>query len=235
MWRAPTERRERTDEPDDTPDPRSKDDERVASDVEAPKLPLPALRLQALARPEVDVAAAFREHHPFVYRVLLCSGVPRPALDDAMQDVFLTVHRRRADYDGRAPLRHWLYGIAKGVGRNHGRKAMRRARRHAELPALRQAAEQEASVARRRTLALVDAFLRALNPDQREVFVLVHVDGMTAPEVAEMSGVGVNTVYSRLRLARTRFEELVRASSSERGSERGAQRGQEGGDHEGAQ
>ena len=32
---------------------------------------------------------------------------------------------------------------------------------------------------------------------------------MTAPEVAEMTGAGVNTVYSRLRLARARFEEIV--------------------------
>ena len=172
-------------------------------------MPVPLLPGPALACLEVDVAMAFREHHPFVYRVLLCTGVPRTALDDAVQDVFLTVHRRRRDYDGRAPLRHWIYGIAKGVGRNHGRKARGRARRHAELPALSQSPEQETSVARQQALVLVDDFLRALNPDQREVFVLVHIEGMTAPEVADMTGAGVNTVYSRLRLARARFEGIV--------------------------
>lgn len=179
------------------------------SDAEAQNLPVPLLSGSALACLEVDVAMAFREHHPFVYRVLLCTGVPRIALDDAVQDVFLTVHRRRRDYDGRAPLRHWIYGIAKGVGRNHERKARGRARRHAELPALSQSPEQESSVARSQALALVDDFLRALNPDQREVFVLVHIEGMTAPEVADMTGAGVNTVYSRMRLARARFEEIV--------------------------
>jgi RNA polymerase sigma-70 factor (ECF subfamily) len=185
------------------------------SDVEAQNLPVPLLAVSVLAPDEVDVAMAFREHHPFVYRVLLCTGVPRTALDDALQDVFLTVHRRRRDYDGRAPLRHWIYGIAKGVGRNHGRKARWRARRHADLPALAQSPEQEMSVARRQALALVDDFLRELNPDQREVFVLVHVEGMTAPEVARMTGARVNTVYSRLRLARARFEEIVAEPATE--------------------
>lgn len=177
----------------------------------------------ALARIDVDVAAAFREHYPFVYRVLLCTGVPRVLLDDAVQDVFLTVHRRRRDYDGRAPLRHWIYGIAKGIGRNHGRKARRFASRHAELPALRQSPEQELSLARRRVLRWVDEFLNALNPDQREVFVLVHVDGMTAPEVADMVGVSTNTVYSRLRLARTRFEAFAAARAEKEGDDGRAQ------------
>jgi RNA polymerase sigma-70 factor, ECF subfamily len=193
------------------------------SDVEAQNLPLPLLGPSALACLEVDVARAFREHHPFVYRVLLCTGVPRTALDDAVQDVFLAVHRRRRDYDGRAPLRHWIYGIAKGVGRNHGRKARGRARRHAELPALAQSPEQETSVARKQALALVDDFLRALNPDQREVFVLVHVEGMTAPEVADMTGARVNTVYSRLRLARARFEEIAAHRAAEESGDGRAQ------------
>jgi RNA polymerase sigma-70 factor (ECF subfamily) len=175
------------------------------------------------ARPEVDVAAAFREHYAFVYRVLLCTGVPRCAADDAVQDVFVTVHRRRRDYDGRAPLRHWVYGIAKGVGRNYGRKAQRRARRFAELPALAEPPEQEASVARARALGLADDFLRRLNPDQREVFVLLHVEGMTAPEVAAMVGVSVNTVYSRLRLARSHFEKLVAVRTAEEGGDGRAQ------------
>lgn len=188
------------------------------SDARAHDLPAALVGARALCSLHVDVAEAFREHHPFVYRVLLCTGVPRTALEDAVQDVFLTVHRRRRDYDGRAPLRHWIYGIARGVGRNHGRKARGRARRQAELvemPALSQAAEQESSLLRRQALELVDAFLRALNPDQREVFVLVHVEGMTAPEVAAMTCVSVNTVYSRLRLARARFEEIVAARGAE--------------------
>ena len=158
---------------------------------------------------EVDVTAAFQEHYRFVWRVLTCAGVPRSMLDDAVQDVFLTLHRRRRDYDGRAPMRHWLYGIARGVGRNYGRKALRAAKRQDELPSLSQRAPQEEAVAREQAAGAVEAFLEALNPEQREVFVLVHVESMPAPEIADMLGIGVNTVYSRLRLARKRFEALA--------------------------
>jgi DNA-directed RNA polymerase specialized sigma24 family protein len=41
------------------------------------------------------------------------------------------------------------------------------------------------------------------------------VEGMTAPEVARMTGARVNTVYSRLRLARARFEEIVAEPATE--------------------
>ena len=178
---------------------------------------------RAVAVREVDVGAAFREHYAFVWRVLLCTGVPRPVADDAVQDVFLTVHRRRRDYDGRAPLRHWIYGIAKGVGRNYGRKARRWAGRITELPALVEAPEQEDAVEHRRQLSVVDAVLAQLADVQREVFVLIHVEGMTAPEVAKMIDVSVNTVYSRLRLARARFEKLaveLAATGAEEGGRR---------------
>lgn len=169
----------------------------------------------ALAVDQVDVAAAFRDHYRFVWRVLVCAGVARAGLDDAVQDVFITVHRRRRDYDGRAPLRHWIYGIARGIGRNHGRKALRAAKRSDPLPpedkALPSAlaAPQDEAVARKQAQELVARFVETLNGDQREVFTLVHMEGMAVPEIADMLGAPVNTVYSRLRLARQRFETMV--------------------------
>ncbi|MEM6991141.1 MAG: sigma-70 family RNA polymerase sigma factor [Myxococcota bacterium] len=169
-----------------------------------------------VATVDVDVTAAFREHYRFVWRVLVSAGVPRSGVDDAVQDVFVTVHRRRRDYDGRAPLRHWIYGIARGVGRNHGRKASRKALRVQALdgeeratPALATTAGQETEVARRQAKDLVAAFVETLSDEQREVFTLVHMEGMAVPDIAAMLGAPVNTIYSRLRLARQRFEAMV--------------------------
>lgn len=158
---------------------------------------------------EVDVEAAFRAHHDFVWRVVRCQGVSEEAVDDAVQDVYLTVHRRRHDYDARAPLRHWLYGIAKGVGRNHARKARRQAVRRDQLPEVTRGPTQESSVQRAEVAQLLERFLRTMNPKLREVFVLTHIDGMAGPEVARMLGVELNTVYSRLRRARRRFETML--------------------------
>jgi RNA polymerase sigma-70 factor (ECF subfamily) len=41
------------------------------------------------------------------------------------------------------------------------------------------------------------------------VFVLADVEGMTGPEIADALGIAVNTVYSRLRLARRDFERAL--------------------------
>jgi RNA polymerase sigma-70 factor, ECF subfamily len=42
--------------------------------------------------------------------------------------------------------------------------------------------------------------------DQRDVFVFAEIEGLGAREIAAIVGANVNTVYSRLRLARARFE-----------------------------
>jgi DNA-directed RNA polymerase specialized sigma24 family protein len=54
-----------------------------------------------------------------------------------------------------------------------------------------------------------------LGPKQREVFVLIDIEGMSGPEAARALRESVNVVYSRLRLARGRFTEFVAAAVSD--------------------
>jgi RNA polymerase sigma-70 factor (ECF subfamily) len=49
-----------------------------------------------------------------------------------------------------------------------------------------------------------------LHDARREVFVLAELEQMTVPEIAELVGENVNTVYGRLRTARREFELAVR-------------------------
>ena len=62
---------------------------------------------------------------------------------------------------------------------------------------------------RREAEALVESFLATLDEDSRMVFVLVEIEGMTAPEVEVALGVKLNTVYSRLRRARAAFARVI--------------------------
>jgi RNA polymerase sigma-70 factor (ECF subfamily) len=55
----------------------------------------------------------------------------------------------------------------------------------------------------------VYSFLEELPAPQREVFVLAELELESAPDIASALGVPLNTVYSRLRLARARFEAWV--------------------------
>jgi hypothetical protein len=64
----------------------------------------------------------------FTWRVLGHLGVPQHAIDDAVQELWLVVHRRLPAFEARSSLKTWLFGIALNVARNHRRAEDRRQR-----------------------------------------------------------------------------------------------------------
>jgi RNA polymerase sigma-70 factor (ECF subfamily) len=156
---------------------------------------------------EEDLAALYAEHHEFVWRVLTNLGVPTAGVEDAVQDVFLVLHRRRDELDVRGSLRGLLFGIARRVARQHRRVAAR-PQRLGSVPDLA-GDDPDDAVARRQAAAIVAAFLDELDDDKRVVFVLADVEGNAMPEVAEMLGIKLNTAYSRLRAARLQFRTAI--------------------------
>ena len=161
-----------------------------------------------------ELAAVYQEHIGFVWRVVARMGVPREAVPDVAQDVFLVVHRRLPDFDGRASMRAWLAGICRGVVRNHLRANARRRRRLELLPP----PQADAPEAERMELGdLVARCIDGLDEDQRDALVLVDIEGLAPAEVARMLGISRNTIYSRIRLARAKLRERLAALSSEVG------------------
>jgi RNA polymerase sigma-70 factor (ECF subfamily) len=167
----------------------------------------------------LDLEEVYRVHHGLVWRSLRGLGVPEHAVDDAVQDVFVVVHRRRHAYDGRASLRKWVLGIARNVALKYRERTARHVARvdpvEDEPPATGAPGLDEA-MAERQAAVMVDRFLDTLDPDKRAVFVLADVEGLSAPEIADVLGVKLNTVYSRLRVARQKFEQAVARHRSER-------------------
>lgn len=151
----------------------------------------------------------YREHADFVWRVLLRFGIPEAQAEDVAHEVFLVVRRRLAGYDPASPFRAWLYGIARGVAANVRRSRERRENRLRVVEAPPAPPTPEEHVERSQAAALVERFLDTLGPAQREVFVLVDIEGMSGPEAARALGDNLNSVYSRLRLARNRFRQFA--------------------------
>ena len=171
----------------------------------------PPARAMALpVRFELD--QVYAEHAGFVFRVLRGMGVNEHLVADAVQDVFVVVHRRLPEFDGGAALRTWLFEIAYRVARDYRRKAQR-AHSHEPLPAeLRDAGPGPAEHAERNAaLRLLHALLDQLDDDKRAVLVLAEIEGLTAPEIAEITGVPLNTVYTRLRRARLALSSALAA------------------------
>lgn len=172
------------------------------------------LKLVDGAETPLTVAEIYREHVGFVRRSSIHLGIARAVADDVVHDVFLVVHRRLDDYDGRGSLRSWLYGITRRVVMHHRRSGQRRERREHRGPRPAPAPDPEMAVASVQAAEWIEGFIARLDPKQRAVFVLSDIEGLTAPEVAEATGMGLNVVYSRLRLARRRFERAVQRSNT---------------------
>jgi RNA polymerase sigma-70 factor (ECF subfamily) len=175
----------------------------------------------------------YAEHFRYVWRCLRALGVPDSALDDAVHDVFVVVQQKLAGFDGQAQVTTWLYAIALRIARRARATARKEAWRFApvdgtdetggEHSALRSAAgdEPEQALERGERLSLARRALARLDDDKREAFVLSQVEQRSAPEIADITGLPLNTVYSRVRAAKTAFRaELGRLELILRGKSR---------------
>ncbi len=136
---------------------------------------------------------------------------------DVVQDTLLAMARGIRDFRGASSISTWLYTIA----RSYCIKKHRRSKFAPTLPSSLDAdptmAERivdpskpadEALAGKHVELALEQA-IAALDPTYREVLVLRDVEGLTAPQVAEVLGVSVQAVKSRLHRARLSVRERV--------------------------
>jgi RNA polymerase sigma-70 factor, ECF subfamily len=172
--------------------------------------------------PHLRFDAVYDEWFEFVWRSARRLGVHEASLDDVAQDVFLVVYRRLAEFEGRSSLKTWLFGITLRVVADW-RRTKRRKGGLAELPpedvlACAQAGPAD-EMERAETARLLHSLLAELDDEKREVFVMIELEELTAPEVASVLAVPLNTVYSRLRVAREDFE---RALGRHRAKEKGA-------------
>lgn len=185
----------------------------VAEPVSAPPPP------SAVRAASLDFRAMYDAHVDFVWRNLRRLGVGPSDVDDRTQEVFVVAHRRLATFEdrGHGP-RAWLYQIVLRVASD----ARRHRRRHPEDPdgggaGDRQTVEppQARAIARREAIDRLDRALAQVEVGRRAVLVLHEIEEMTAPEIAESLGVPLNTVYSRLRVARLELERALREQAKE--------------------
>src|SRR4051812_4247513 len=161
----------------------------------------------------------YERHADFVWRCLRRHGVSDEEAPDAVQDVFLAVHRTLAGFEGRSSVRTWLFTICRSVARDRRNRASRRyevASLDAVGPEVDARADAAARFEHNRRLALLDKVLAAMEPEQRELLVLYEIEDMTGEEIAQALSLPLSTVYSRLQVARSAFQaEVARAAGDD--------------------
>jgi len=149
-----------------------------------------------------DLEARLR---PFVAR-----RVAPPDVDDVLQDVFVRMHRGVGALRDEDRLTAWVHQVARSAIADHGRARARHPLPGAVPPepaapppdrdADREAASQLAGC--------VAAFVAQLASPYREAVTLVELEGLTIKDAAELAGISVSGMKSRVQRGRARLREL---------------------------
>jgi RNA polymerase sigma-70 factor (ECF subfamily) len=177
----------------------------------------------ALEKPNFD--QVYEEHVDFVFRSARRLGVGDHAIDDVVQHVFVVVHRRLAEFEGRSSMKTWLFSILLHAAREHRRSMRRKSPHWWGAPAdpdliVDSSRNPEEEAQRAEASRTIDLLLENLDGDKRVVFVMAELEQMTAIEISEATGLDTKAVYSRLRAARIDFERAAAKLRKTRGLER---------------
>jgi RNA polymerase sigma-70 factor (ECF subfamily) len=161
---------------------------------------LTALALAARDGDRVALAAFVRASQAEVWR--LCAHLTdRDAADDVTQDAYMRALGSLRSFRGDSSARTWLLSIAHRACADHVRKVQRRRRLLDALHGRRSPAVAPALDA----AVDLDLLVATLEPDRRTAFVLTQILGLEYQDAAEVVGVPVGTIRSRVARARAQL------------------------------
>jgi len=164
-----------------------------------------ALRARlATGDPRAFEALVTRYQHR-VFGVALRMLGSRAEAEEIAQETFLRAHRALGEFRGDARLGTWLYAIAPRLCLNRLASGPRRHEQSDEVAVLRRPAEgvDAAAVLEQRELqAALHEAIAALPEERRIVVVLRDLEGLAYEEIADVLGLPLNTVRTRLHRAR---------------------------------
>lgn len=162
----------------------------------------------------------YKMYIDFVWSSARYLGVDPCEMDDVVQEIFITIHARIETLQDPNALRSWIYGITRRIVSTYHRN-----RRTALITTdtaflgpemLQPERESPQRIAEQSEQAqLLWSLLNELDASKREVIVLAELREMTAPEIAATIDIPLNTVYSRLRVARQELEEVLRRHNAQ--------------------
>ena len=172
------------------------------------------------AKDDAALGQLYDRYRLILFGVLMRILNNREEAEDVLQEVFLQVWRRAADFDeNRGRPFTWLVTLARSRGIDRLRGLASRARvAMAITGAGASEGPEEASDAandaiRSERVGAVNSALAELPEDQRKPLVLAYFDGLTQSEIATKLGVPLGTVKTRMRTAMIKLRESFGRSS----------------------
>jgi RNA polymerase sigma-70 factor (ECF subfamily) len=139
----------------------------------------------------------------------------RDAAEDAVQDALVRAFDRLADCREPAKFAGWLFLILRNRCFAERRRNQRQGRplEHAD-EAVAGPERSDGAVERRESVQAVEHALGQLTPEQREAFVLKHVEGLSYDEIAGLTGATVASLKMRMHRAYDRLRALLKEHES---------------------
>lgn len=152
-----------------------------------------------------DFAAVFREHYPYVVRLATVMTGDLDTAKDVAQDVFIVVMKGLRAFRGDSTLRTWLYRITLRMAGRHAAKRRKHSSAAFDFDALPGAEDADSAVC----LTEFVKALSGLSLEARAVLSLVAIEGLSHQAAADVLGVPVGTVWSRLHAARRQLAKSI--------------------------
>jgi len=205
------------------------------AEIAMKRAPLPgaAVREQLKTLDDSDVVAAFlggeeRAFQELVqrYQTRLLNFIyrtigDRERAEDLVQEVYIRVYRHLHRFDRSKKFSTWIYTIASNLAKNELRNRSRNPlvlfqtikknwdADHRPLEWEDNTYRPDDLYRRRQLKAMIDNAVSQLPEHHRQVFVLREMEGKTYEEIAEVTGVNLGTVKSRLNRARNNFAQII--------------------------
>lgn len=152
----------------------------------------------------------FRETNRRAFAFALQLAGHRDDAMDIVQEAYLRLHGRWAECAAPEKAAAWLYTIIRNLAIDHLRRRARRAEAEIDSRILASAQEgPEADAARSERARRLWAAIASLPPEQREILLLRDWHGLNYSEIADVLGLSLGTVSSRIHHARQKVREAM--------------------------
>ena len=133
----------------------------------------------------------------------------RQDAEEATQEALLRAYRALARYERSTPFRMWLFAILVNRCRTLMQQRSRYTRRIQTDPEALDEARSEGDHAATELRVEIDRAVSLLESEQREAFLLKHVEELSYDEMAQITGVGISALKMRVKRACDRLQELL--------------------------
>jgi len=173
--------------------------------------------LKAIAAKDDDALGQLYDRYRLIlFGVLMRILNNREEAEDVLQEVFLQVWRRAADFDeNRGRPFTWLVTLARsrGIDRLRSLASRERVAQAGANETSEEVSDAATDAIRSERVGVVNSALADLPEDQRRPLMLAYFDGLTQSEIATKLGVPLGTVKTRMRTAMGKLREAFGKSS----------------------